>query len=98
MTKRSNKAALTRISDELTAPAPKPVAVAKRRRKAVDPNPPREGQRADFLKVTVTLPPAMWTELKTIGMARRAIGEQNTGVSELARVAIAEWIERQRES
>ena len=62
---------------------------------AVDPNPPREGQRADFLKVTVTLPPAMWTELKTIGMARRAIGEQNTGVSELARTAIAEWIERQ---
>ena len=43
------------------------------------------------------MPAAMWTELKTIGMARRAIGEQNTGVSELARIAIAEWIERQHE-
>ncbi len=92
------KPELRKISRELNGP------VAKRRgRQKIDPNPERKGKpgaddvgRGEFLKVTVTMPPAMWTELKTVGMELRAAGERDTGVSELARVAIAEWLERQR--
>lgn len=85
------KPELRNIARELNGPAPK-----RRHGKTIDPNPPREGQRGEFLKVTVTMPAAMWTELRTIGMQKRAGGEPNTGVSELTRQAIAEWLARQK--
>mgnify|MGYP001384170768 CR=1 FL=1 len=56
------------------------------------PNPAR-GQRGDFQKVTITLPIAMLRDLRLLGLARRGQGAKSTGISELVREAIHDFLE-----
>lgn len=69
------------------APRPSPSAAARR-----EPNPAR-GQRGDFQKVTITLPIDMLRELRLLGLARRGQGAKSTGISELVREAIQDFLE-----
>jgi len=58
-----------------------------------DPNPKR-GSRGDFLKITVTVPAKMLTDLKVLGLRRRASGRKDTDVSSLIREAVADLLQK----
>ena len=47
-----------------------------------------------ILKVTITMPATMLGDLKAAGVELRAEGHRDTGVSELIRVAVHEWLQR----
>jgi hypothetical protein len=70
------------------APAPSPPAAGRR-----EPNPAR-GHRGDFQKVTITLPIDMLRDLRLLGLARRGQGAKSTGISELVREAIQDFLEQ----
>jgi hypothetical protein len=61
--------------------------------KPIEANIPR-GQRADFLKITSTMPGDMLVALKTIGMKRKAEGQKDCDTSALIREALLEWINK----
>lgn len=82
----STKARLQKL---LRPPAPEAAAGSTRR----DPNPDR-GLRGDFHKVTITLPIEMLRDLRLLGLERRARGARSTGVSELVREAIGDFLEK----
>jgi hypothetical protein len=90
-----SKARLTQIGKDLgigkPAPATAPVQPGSSRLEA---NPER-GSRSHFLKVTITLPPDLMRTVSEIGLARRATGAKNTGLSELIREALVEWVGEQ---
>jgi hypothetical protein len=50
------------------------------------------GQRADFIKTTVTLPIQLLADLRTFGMKRRAKKMKDTDFSALTREAITEFL------
>lgn len=54
------------------------------------------GERTNFLKITITLPPDLWVALKTIGTQRKANGDCDYDVSSLIRESLSEWIKRQK--
>jgi hypothetical protein len=54
---------------------------------------PARGQRGDFQKVTITLPLDMLRELRLLGLTRRGQGAKSTGISELVREAIQDFLE-----
>lgn len=60
-----------------------------------DPNPER-GLRGDFLKITVTIPAKMLSDLKVLGLRRRAIGRKDTDASSLIREAVADLLQQER--
>ena len=49
---------------------------------------PARGNRGDFARITVTMPPEMLAELKILGARRQAQGEKNTDVCSLVREAV----------
>jgi hypothetical protein len=57
----------------------------------VETNVPR-GERAGFLKVTITLPPEMLIALRNIGIKRKSEGKKDTDVSSLIRESLATFI------
>lgn len=61
----------------------------------IDANPER-GERGDFLKLTITMPAAMLTALRTVGIQRRARGQKNTTASELIREAVSNLISTEK--
>jgi len=90
----TTKARLHTLAADLRTAAPAAaaalpdVSVAARR----EANPAR-GQRGDFQKVTITLPLDMMRELRLLGLARRGQGAKSTGLSELVREAIQDFLE-----
>ena len=59
-----------------------------------DPNPKR-GLRGDFLKITITIPVKMLSDLKFLGLRRRANGRKDTDVSSLIREAVADLLQKE---
>jgi hypothetical protein len=57
----------------------------------VEANIPR-GERAGFLKITITLPPEMLAALRNIGIKRKSGGKKDTDVSSLIRESLAAFI------
>jgi hypothetical protein len=59
----------------------------------VDANPPR-GEKGDFRKVSVTMPPATYEQLVRESMRRKIAGEPNQLLSALVREAVIQYLER----
>ena len=59
----------------------------------VDPNPPR-GEKSDFRKVSVTIPPEAYERLVRESARRKIAGEPNQLLSALVREAVIEYLER----
>ena len=55
---------------------------------------PIRGERGDFLKVTITLPPDMLADLNRLGIERKLDGMRDTDVSSLIREALTTFLEQ----
>src|SRR5215475_12494720 len=58
-----------------------------------DPNPPR-GEKSDFRKVSVTMPPMAYERLVRESARRKIAGEPNQLLSALVREAVIEYLEK----
>lgn len=56
------------------------------------PNPDR-GNRGDFERLTITMPPEMVDALEDIRRHRKRAKEKNSDISSLIREAVAFWVE-----
>ena len=54
------------------------------------------GQRADFLKTTITISAEMLTELRALGMSRKAAKQKDTDTSALIREALTDFLRKHR--
>lgn len=54
------------------------------------------GQRAEYLKITITMPPELLTSLKSVGMVRKIKGKKDTDVSSLIREVMTDWVKTQQ--
>ena len=61
--------------------------------KTLIPNPER-GNRGDFERLTITMPPDMVEALELIRRQRKRAKEKNTDLSSLIREAVALWLEK----
>jgi hypothetical protein len=61
----------------------------------LDSNIPR-GERADFLKITLTIPADLLTELRALGMKRKANKMKDTDTSALIREALVDFLNKHR--
>ena len=86
----SKKAKLSQLHKELLD-NPK---VKSKKTKSSSVNPIR-GERGNFLKVTITLPPSTLGELKRLGIDRKLRGEKDTDVSSLIRESLKTFLELQ---
>ena len=59
----------------------------------VDANPPR-GEKGDFRKISVTMPPVTYEQLMRESARRKIAGEPNQLLSALIREAVTEYLER----
>ena len=66
-------------------------AEGKRGLEKIEANIPR-GERANFLKLTITMPPAMLIALRSIGLKRKVVGRKDTDTSSLIREALSSFI------
>ncbi len=71
---------------------PKPVALKKPSRAALDANPPH-GEKGDFLKVTATLSPNVYRLLADEMMRRKLAREPNAQLSAILREAVVSFFE-----
>lgn len=60
---------------------------------AIEANLPR-GERAAFLKISITLPAQMLSALRVIGMQMKEAGEKDSDTSSLIRQAVAEFLNK----
>lgn len=79
-----------------TAPAPKEEKETSPTLEAKEGHIPR-GERADFLKITLTIPAEMLTELRALGMKRKAAKQKDTDSSALIREALTDFLKKHRE-
>jgi hypothetical protein len=68
---------------------------AQEEKPVLDPFIPR-GERADFLKITLTIPSNLLMELRALGMRRKANKQKDTDTSSLIREALAEFLNKQK--
>jgi hypothetical protein len=54
------------------------------------------GKRAEFLKVSITIPCDLLTELRALGMKRKANKQKDTDTSALIREALMEFLEKNK--
>ncbi len=54
------------------------------------------GQRADFLKTTITISAEMLTDLRALGMRRKAAKQKDTDTSALIREALTDFLRKNR--
>lgn len=87
------KARLSELADRL-AGKPKGVAEAKGRLGQLVANPPH-GQKGDFVKVTVTLPPAVYQVLSHEATRRKMAKEPNPRLSAIIREAVVAYLEEE---
>jgi hypothetical protein len=59
----------------------------------LDPNPPR-GEKSDFRKLSVTLPPEAYEKLVQESARRKIAGQPNQLLSAVVREAIVEYLKR----
>jgi len=59
----------------------------------LNPNPPR-GEKGDFRKVSVTIPPEVYERLVRESARRKIAGEPNQLLSALVREAVIEYLKR----
>ena len=59
----------------------------------LDPNPPR-GEKSDFRKVSITIPPEAYEKLVRESARRKIAGEPNQLLSALVREAVIQYLER----
>ncbi len=59
----------------------------------LNPNPPR-GEKGDFRKVSVTIPPEAYERLVRESARRKIAGEPNQLLSALVREAVIEYLKR----
>ena len=63
------------------------------RKKPLDPNPAR-GNRGDFEKLTITMPPDMVDSLENIRRQRKRSKSGNADLSSIIREAVAFWLQQ----
>ncbi len=85
------KARLTELAQRL-ADKPKGTAEAKGRLGQLVANPPH-GEKGDFVKVTVTLPPAVYQVLSQEVTRRKLAKEPNPRLSAVIREAVVAYLE-----
>ena len=99
-------------STKKPAPKPKPAIKAKSTtlakvskkeppKKEAAATPPTQvprGQRADFLRIVVTLPAELLGELRVLGMKRKANKQKDTDASSLIREAVTEFLAKHTEN
>ena len=61
------------------------------RRGQIDPNPPH-GEKGDFVKVTVTLPPKVYELIMGEATRRKMAKEKNPGISAILREAAVKYL------
>lgn len=54
------------------------------------------GQRADFLKTTITISAEMLTELRALGMRRKSAKQKDTDTSALIREALIDFLKKHK--
>jgi transcriptional regulator of met regulon len=54
------------------------------------------GERADFLKITLTIPSDLLTELRALGMKRKAAKMKDTDTSALIREALVDFLNKHK--
>ena len=67
----------------------------KTRRDRIEPNPPH-GEKGDFVKVTVTLPPKVYELIMQETIRRKMEKEPNPGISAVIREAVVEYLRIKR--
>jgi hypothetical protein len=73
---------------------PKAVKAAPREQSlGKEPNPPH-GEKGDFIKVTVTLPPAVYQLIMAEVVQRKMRKERNPQLSAVIREAVVQYLER----
>jgi len=55
---------------------------------------PIRGERGDFLKLTITMPPELVLKLKQHGAERRILGEKDCDTSSLIRSAVKKYLDK----
>ena len=93
MTKESDR--LLKLVDDMGKPAAKPAPRPRGKSAAIDVNPPK-GEKGDFFKVTVTLPPEVLGLLRDESSRRRLNKEKNYEVSTIIREAVVEMLGKSR--
>lgn len=93
----SKKARISELHSQLTSQQTKELKQKQTKFKLeetnLEANIPR-GERANFLKVTITLPPEMLNALRIEGTRRKAEGQKDTDVSSLIREAVADMLHK----
>ena len=101
----SKKATLSQMQKQIDPPKEKAEKKTKRspahkkeeEKGNLEAHVPR-GERADFLKITLTIPPDLLTELRALGMKRKAEKMKNTDTSTLSREAVIDFLNKHREN
>jgi len=90
------------VESKIVAPAPEPKEEEKKAVPAAPPMPkereghiPR-GERGDFLKTTITISAEMYTELRMLGLKRKAAKQKDTDTSALIREALTDFLNKHR--
>ena len=95
----SKKPSLKDLNAQLHAPAKveqsKPKDKPKRESRVIESHIPR-GERADFLKLTITMPAPLLAGLRELGMSRKAAGQKDTDTSSLIREAVREYLSKHK--
>jgi hypothetical protein len=92
----SKKAKLSQLHRELSdKPKVEPKVESKKEKTKPSGVNPIRGERGDFLKVTITLPPSTLCDLKKLGIDRKLRGEKDTDVSSLIRESLKTFLESQ---
>lgn len=87
----SRKAKLTELNKDLKQSFPqKPQPI-----KTMEANVPR-GERAEFLKLSITMSSQMLSALKMLGLKMKESGEKDGDTSSLIRLAVAEFLNKPR--
>ncbi len=83
----SKKAKLSQLNNQIEK-SPTKTHRPSKKESGIQANPER-GERGNFLKITMTLPPAMLGKLRQLGLERKAEGKRDTDVSSLIREAVS---------
>ena len=101
----SNKAKLSQMNKQIDPPKEKaekktkksPAHKKEEEKGILEAHVPR-GERADFLKITLTIPADLLTELRALGMKRKADKMKDTDTSSLIREAVIDFLNKHREN
>jgi hypothetical protein len=89
---KPKKALKTPVKKQEIVIAPAPIPDEPENREGHLPR----GQRANFLKTTITIPAEMLTELRALGMRRRSAKQKDTDTSALIREALTDFLKKHR--